>query len=90
MANIFIQQITISNLLNFNDQIISIYYYAYPVNPNDLAILPTKTKHFDFTTEQTANPQGQAEVLRWVEWNDLSEATVHLPIDKIVVKLLKQ
>jgi len=75
---------------NFKDQIISIYYYAHPVNADDLASLTTKAQPFDFAPEQTSNPNGQAEVLRWVEWNDLSEATVHLPIDKIVVKMLKQ
>ncbi|MBS1640408.1 MAG: NUDIX domain-containing protein [Bacteroidetes bacterium] len=74
---------------NFNDQIISIYYYVNASNTADLNLLPIKTKPFDFSAEQTANSQGQAEVLRWIEWNDFNEETVHLPIDKLVVKMLK-
>lgn len=71
------------------DQIISIYYYAHPVIPEALWKLHTKTSPFDFTAEQVADPQGQSEVLRWIEWHELNENAVSLPIDKIVVKMLK-
>jgi len=69
------------------DQIISIYYFAHADEPINLA---TKTTLFDFAPDQVADPQGTAEVFRWVEWDDLTEETVSLPIDKIVVKLLKE
>ena len=72
---------------NFNDQIISIYYYAYASEPWTVT---AKTTPFDFTPQQIADPNGQSEVLRWIEWDDLSPESVHLPIDKIVVQLLKQ
>jgi 8-oxo-dGTP diphosphatase len=69
------------------DQIISIYYYVHAAEPIDLQ---TKTTLFDFMPEQVADPKGEAEVFRWIEWDDLSEETVSLPIDKIVVKQIKQ
>jgi ADP-ribose pyrophosphatase YjhB (NUDIX family) len=71
---------------NANDQIISIYYYVHADGLNDLNV---KTKVFDFELHQVADPKGQSEVLRWIEWNDLTEESVSLPIDKIVVGMLK-
>ena len=71
---------------NANDQIISIYYYVHAEGLNDLQV---KTKVFDFELHQIADPKGQSEVLRWIEWNALDEASVSLPIDKIVVRMLK-
>ncbi|MDE3237221.1 MAG: NUDIX domain-containing protein [Bacteroidota bacterium] len=73
---------------NTKDQIISIYYYAHA--NSSVHHLPVKIAPFDFTPEQVVDPMGQSEVLRWIEWHDLSEESVHLPIDKIVVRMLKQ
>lgn len=72
---------------NPNDQIISIYYF---VEAEDMIDLHTKTKIFDFEPHQISDPKGQSEVLRWVEWNNLNEDAVSLPIDKIVVRMLKR
>jgi 8-oxo-dGTP diphosphatase len=72
---------------NTNDQIISIYYFVHADKLNELQI---KTKVFDFELHQIADPKGQSEVLRWIEWNDLTEESVSLPIDKIVVRMLKK
>jgi 8-oxo-dGTP diphosphatase len=72
---------------NANDQIISIYYFAHAGKLNELQV---KTKVFDFELHQIADPKGQSEVLRWIEWNDLTEESVSLPIDKIVVRMLKK
>ncbi len=72
---------------NSRHQIVSIYYY---VHTNEPINLPTKTKRFDFAPEQTAEPKGQAEVRRWVDWCDLTPESVDLPLDKIVVKMLKK
>lgn len=69
------------------DQIISIYYLVHPTYP---ITINTKDALFDFTPEQVADPQGQSEVLRWVEWKDLTEDSVSLPIDKLVVRLVKE
>ena len=71
---------------NPNDQIISIYYF---VHAEGLSNLQVKTKVFDFELHQIADPKGQSEVLRWIEWNELDENSVSLPIDKIVVLMLK-
>jgi 8-oxo-dGTP diphosphatase len=70
---------------NNNDQIISIYYYV----DCDATELKTKTTAFDFMPHQTSDPEGEAEVFRWIEWNDLSEEMMDLPIDKLVVSLIK-
>ena len=69
------------------DQIISIYYFVHTSEPVPLA---TKTTLFDFEPQQVADPRGESEVFRWVEWNDLNETSVSLPIDKVVVKMLKE
>ncbi|MGN6212442.1 NUDIX hydrolase [Parafilimonas sp.] len=71
---------------NAFDQIISIYYFVQAEGLNELQV---KTKVFDFELHQIADPKGQSEVLRWVEWNELTEESVSLPIDKIVVRFLK-
>lgn len=69
------------------DQIISIYYYVHAGEPINLT---TKTSLFDFTPDLVADPKGEAEVFRWIEWDHLSEQTVSLPIDKIVIRQIKQ
>lgn len=67
-------------------QIISIYYF---VHVEDNVSLITKTTAFDFEPEQLAN-SNDCEVFRWVDWNNLNEDIVDFPIDKIVVKLIKE
>ena len=69
------------------DQIISIYYY---VHCDDLSVIKTTTAPFDFTPDQVADPNGTPESFRWVEWESLGEETMHLPIDKVAIKLLKE
>ena len=67
---------------NHRDQIISIYYF---VHAEDVSGITVKTKPFDFMPHQVTDMNGQAEVLRWVAFHELSEEAVSLPIDKIVV-----
>jgi 8-oxo-dGTP diphosphatase len=71
---------------NHKDQIISIYYY---VHPNEPVSLNTKTKAFDFAPEQISDPNGESEVFRWIEWSELQADSMTLPIDKVVIQLLK-
>lgn len=71
---------------NKKDQIISIYYWVHTKNISGLV---TKTNPFDFESDQINNINIEAEVFRWVDWNELTEDTMSLPIDKAVVKLLK-
>jgi len=72
---------------NNRDQIISIYYEVFA---NDLSGLITKTNPFDFEPHQIQDPTIEAEVFRWINWDDLSAASMSLPIDKVVIELLKQ
>jgi len=69
------------------DQIICIYYFVKAKEP---FLFETKTIPFDFLPNQVADVTGTAEVRRWIEWNDLNEESVSLPIDKVVVKKLKE
>ena len=71
------------------DQIISIYYYA---RQSEELKVPVRTKQFDFDEKQMeiyANT-GETETFRWINWDDFSEDTVSLPIDKIVASLIKK
>jgi len=72
---------------NQKDQIISIYYKVHTVEP---ILLETKTKHFDLSPEQTSNPNGESEVFRWIPWHELTADSVTLPIDKVVVGMLRK
>jgi 8-oxo-dGTP diphosphatase len=71
---------------NNKDQIISIYYEVFCDNTSSLI---TKEKPFDLSPEQTADPMGESEVFRWISWEDLSEESMSLPIDKVVIRELK-
>jgi ADP-ribose pyrophosphatase YjhB (NUDIX family) len=71
---------------NNNHQIISIYYFVHATEPISLN---TKQKPFDFSPEQTADPNGESEVFRWIDKNDFSPETVTLPIDKKAAEILE-
>lgn len=64
-------------------QIISIYYLVTPQSP---FVKPLLSKPFDFEI-----PEGVTDVEgpRWIDWEDFSAASVHLPIDKVVATLIK-
>jgi 8-oxo-dGTP diphosphatase len=67
------------------DQVISIYYF---VHAEDASRLKTKTTLFDFEPSATADPNGEAEVFRWIPISELNETALSLPIDKKVANLL--
>ena len=71
---------------NPNDQIISIYYQ---VNAAESESLQTQTTLFNFEPSAISDPQGEAEVFRWIDWNDFNSNNLTLPIDKLVANLLK-
>ncbi len=71
---------------NSRHQIISIYYYVQSNVPTDIDV---KTTRFDFAPEAISDPKGQAEVRRWIALDTLTENDVDLPLDKIVVSMLK-
>ena len=74
---------------NKKDQIVSIYYYAHANDPSELTKLPAKTRVFDFAPHQVADMTAQCELLRWIHRDELTEDAVSLPIDKIVVRMIK-
>lgn len=72
---------------NNKDQIVSIYYHVkanYPIE------IKTNTTPFDFAPHQVADPNGESEVFRWIEWDELNEEHMSLPIDKVVIKLIRE
>jgi ADP-ribose pyrophosphatase YjhB (NUDIX family) len=73
---------------NPEHQIISIYYFAHALEPIKA---PLRNKPFDFDEQQMAvyKERGETETFRFIDWNDFSEETVSLPIDKIVAKMIK-
>jgi 8-oxo-dGTP pyrophosphatase MutT (NUDIX family) len=71
---------------NNKDQIISIYYHVHCKNTNGIK---TSEKVFDFTPDQTADNNREAESFRWVNFEDISEQTMSLPIDKVAIQIFK-
>ena len=70
---------------NNTDQIISIYYLVTAKEPIKIV---TKIRPFDFSPHQIADPNGEAEVFRWIPLTDLMEDDMSLPIDKVVIRKL--
>lgn len=76
------------SVFNPDHQIISIYYYVSALAPITVAI---RTKLFDFDEQQMKayEATGETETFRFVNWEDFSDASVTLPIDKLVAKIVK-
>jgi len=72
---------------NPTHQILSIYYY---IHPKEYINTVFKQTPFDFTPDQTANPNGEAEVFRLISLDEFDEKSVSLPIDKIVARIIKE
>jgi ADP-ribose pyrophosphatase YjhB (NUDIX family) len=74
---------------NAAHQIISIYYFVEALEPITAAL---RSKAFDFDVQQmkTYRETGETETFRFINWDDFSEETVSLPVDKTVANLIKQ
>jgi len=72
---------------NKKDQIISIYYL---VTSNECDKIKTSEKNFDFSSDQIADKKGTFESFRWVNFEELNEDCMSLPIDKVAIQILKQ
>jgi 8-oxo-dGTP diphosphatase len=72
---------------NPDHQIISIYYTVRPLEEISFRL---RTRPFDFDEQQMEiyNERKEIETFRFIDWDELSEESVTLPIDRIVVKLL--
>lgn len=70
------------------DQIISIYYY---VKPLEIINVRLSDLEFDFDEQQLIRykENNEIETFRFIDWEKVSEKSVTLPIDKIVVKMIK-
>ena len=74
---------------NNAQQIISIYYFAKALEPIKA---PLRNTPFDFDEQQMRmyKETGETETFRFIDWENFSEITVTLPIDKIVAAMLKE
>lgn len=70
------------------DQIVSIYYRVRALEPISVR-LSTKPFDFDSAQMQQYEARQETESFRFVDWHAVSEETVTLPIDKIVVGIIK-
>ena len=70
-------------------QIISIYYLVKPLEEINV---PLRNKPFDFDEDQLKiyDLKKEIETFRFIPWNELSEESVNLPIEKVVIRLIKE
>jgi hypothetical protein len=71
-----------------DQQIISIYYFVQPL---EAIRVPLRSKPFDFDERQMKiyEQAGETETFRFINWDDFSEQSVTLPIDKVVAGIVK-
>lgn len=68
-------------------QVISIYYYVLPIEPITVKL---SEPSLDFESEQLSeNITSGIEAFRFISWDNFSEDSVTLPIDKIVARIVK-
>lgn len=73
---------------NPEHQIISIYYFVKALEPIKA---PLRDSAFVFDERQMAMYQktGETETFRFIKWEEFSDESVTLPIDKVVAKMIK-
>lgn len=74
---------------NPSHQIISIYYNVEALEP---IRAPLRENPFDFDERELDlyERTGECETFRFIDWENFSDATMSLPIDKVVALRLKQ
>jgi len=74
---------------NPEHQIVSIYYFAKALEPIKA---PLRGTLFDFDEQQMKvyKETGETETFRFINWEEFSEDSVSLPIDKIVAAMIKE
>lgn len=70
-------------------QILSVYYWVKAAEPITTRI---SSSPFDFDEMQMQhyNLHNETESFRFIDWAELKEESVSLPIDKLVVKMIKE
>jgi ADP-ribose pyrophosphatase YjhB (NUDIX family) len=88
-AHIYTTDFYVKSAFDIAKQILSVYYFATALEPISV---PLRTKPFDFDEQQLKvySEVQQTETFRFIDWDDFSEDTVTLPIDKIVATWLKE
>ena len=73
---------------NPGHQIISIYYEAKAL---ELINVPLRLNPFEFDERQMSvyHETGETETFRMIDWEKFSSESVSLPIDKVVVQIVK-
>lgn len=72
-----------------SDQIFSVYYRVQPLEPIKVR-LNKEPFEFDASQMNTYKACSETESFRFIPWADVSEESVTLPIDKVVVRLLRE
>jgi ADP-ribose pyrophosphatase YjhB (NUDIX family) len=73
------------SVFNPEHQIISIYYWVKALE--DITVrLSTQPFHFDKAQRETYRQTNECESFRFIPFQDLTEESVSLPIDKVVVR----
>jgi ADP-ribose pyrophosphatase YjhB (NUDIX family) len=73
---------------NPEHQILSIYYWVHAMEEITVR-LSTRPFHFDEQQLITYNKNNECESFRFIPLHELTEESVSLPIDKVVVRLVK-
>lgn len=73
---------------NPQHQIISIYYYVRPLEKISVR-LSDQPFQFDHEQLKIYKEKGETESFRFINWEDFSDDSVTLPIDKIVARMIK-
>ncbi|MFT4202895.1 MAG: NUDIX domain-containing protein [Chitinophagaceae bacterium] len=68
-----------------DQQFMGIYYFVHAA---DISLFKTHEKSFDFRSEQIQDPNGEAEVLRWIPYEQMSPDIFQLPTDKIAMEIV--
>ena len=73
---------------NPGQQILSIYYFARALGPISA---PLRTRPFDFDERQMKiyEETGETEAFRFIDWEEFSEDSMSLPIDKLVARMIR-
>lgn len=74
---------------NPEHQIISIYYWVTPLEALNVR-LSTEPFQFDEQQLEAYKKHNECESFRFIPFDELTEDAVSLPIDKIVVRLIKE
>ncbi len=72
---------------NQRDQIISVYYRVHNDGPIQLEV---KQQPFDFAPHQIDDPSLESEVFRWIPQEEIHPDCMTLPIDKVVMDIIRQ